>query len=271
MGDRGHLGQKVDQVPAQLIRRNRVILGQMGAHVVQCELLCCPGQPKDDIGQHAVAVRIGHFGMTTRRLIDNVGWEVICRTGPGQNVNIKSGKVDQIKSHALRPIGSGPFQVCPGPVQHRHEVVTNHFDPGICQMVQAGFPVGYMPPPIALLLFDRFRDRQAFDHLPAQTGCTAAFLLSNQRLPPGNVSGRPDGPGRHVMQGRHHPLHPRLQHIVDRSCIIWPKPPPSLPHCWYPCPNTQANLAAFGPDGKPLSPAKPQQWDCRGVSTPRSQ
>ena len=173
----------------------------MVAHIVQRELLGGTGQAEHQIFQQALTVGIGHRGMAAGCFLDHLGRKILCSTGPGEDVDVKGRKVDQIESHAQRPIWPGPFQIGPGPIEHGHEVIADHFDPGIGKVVQAGLPVGDVRPPLALLFLDRLGYRQAFHYLPRQPGRGAIFHPADQRLPGGDFIGGPHGPGRHMMQG----------------------------------------------------------------------
>ena len=228
--NRGHFAQKVHQMVAQLVGADCIIFGQMGPNIGQGELFGRPGQAKDHVCQKALPVQICHFGVALCGLGHNLGRKVSRGAGPRQNMNVKGGKVGQVKPHATRAVGARPFQISPGPIQNRHEVVTDHLYPCIGQMMQPRFPIGDMAPPVTFLLLDRLGHRQAFDHLPLQARRAAVFHPANLILPGGNLVGCPPRPGRDMMQCRNHALHPRLPHIINRSCVFWPKPPPGLSH-----------------------------------------
>ncbi len=84
--------------------------------------------------------------------------------------------------------------------------------------------------PVALLLLDVLRDRQALHHFPGKPGGRTVRHEADDPLALGDLLGRPDRAGRHMVQRRDDTLHARLPHIVDRDEILRPKPPPRLTH-----------------------------------------
>ena len=160
--------QKINEMPAQGVSRDRAVFRKMRAHIGQRHRFSRPRQTKGHIACQGFAGLIAHLRKSAFCCLDDAIRKLGSRTGAFQNMDVKGGEVDKIEPHAGGAIGQSPRQIGAGPVQHRHKVITNHLNPRLGDVGQAGFPVGNMVAPSALLFPDVLRHRQAFHHVPPQ-------------------------------------------------------------------------------------------------------
>ena len=189
-----------------------------------------PGRPKTTLRASSRLAGLVHRGEARRGLGAHRLGIVPGRPGPLEDVDVEGGEVGEVEAHAGAAVRDAPGEVGARPVEHRHEVVAQHRDPGVREVAQALAVGGEMLPPGALLLLDVLGDRQALDHLPGDAGGRAVLARRDLALAPRDLAGGPDGAGRDVVEGRDDAFDPGLEHVVDRDEILRPEPPPRLSH-----------------------------------------
>ena len=187
----------------------------MRAHVVERDPLGRAGQAENHVPGERLPTVVVHRGEPAGGGVAHGLGIVFRRAGAGEDVEIEGGEIHVVEPHAGPAVSHAPGEVRAGPVEHGHEVVADHLDSGAGEVPQA-LAVGLeMLSPVALLLLDVFRDRQALHHVPGEPGGRAVRPAADLSLPPGDLVHRPDRARGHVVQRRDHAFHPRLQHVVD--------------------------------------------------------
>ena len=88
--------------------------------------------------------------------------------GTLKNEHIVGGKVDDIEAEGLAGRGQVEGQIGTGPVDHRHEVVTDRLDSGLRDEANVGLEVLRIRVRVFVAQLDGVVNRKAFDHGPAQ-------------------------------------------------------------------------------------------------------
>ena len=168
--------------------------------------------------------------MALARSLDKRRWKIRNRSGATQDKYVEGREVREIVAHAGGAVGQPPMQLRPGPVEHRHEVVADDLDARGREVFKAGLVALDVCAPVAPLLLDVLRHRQALDNVPSQAGRMAVLHVADRLLPFGDFAGRPDFARGNMVQGAHDTLDAGLHHIVNGYMVGRPEPSPRLSH-----------------------------------------
>ena len=230
LGRRDDLLEEGYEVGTQLVGGDGAVLGEVAAHVLEGDALGRTGQAEDDVARELRPARVVHGGEAPGGKLPDLLGKLLGRALSAEDVDVERGEVGIVEAHAGSAVRDPPGEVGARPVEHRHEVVADDLDSRVRQVAQAHPVVLDVLAPGTLLLLHVLRYRQAFDHLPADPRRRAVLPPRDLALAPGDLFGGPDIAGRHVVEGRDHPLDACLQHVVDRHEILRPEPAPGLPH-----------------------------------------
>ena len=131
-------------------------------------------QTGDDVAGQTRFVFIAHVGEAFICLSNLFGGVVRFRARTLEDMQLKGGKLNLVKTQRFGAVRQNVFQVGTGPVENRHEVVAHGTNTALSQVTQALLVVGDPLQIVAGTGFNVFVDRHAFDDRPDQ-----ARLLNN--------------------------------------------------------------------------------------------
>ena len=143
---------------------------------------------------------------------------------PLQDMQVECKECIALETQASRPVFHTVCQVCPRPVEYRHEIVCDAFDTAFCKIADGLLVIRDVFHEIPGLGLDMLMHRNAFHHTPDKS------VSGNHFLPPAYLIHCPHLSVRDMMQRMHNICNARLLDIIQADRVIRAVPPPALLH-----------------------------------------
>ena len=105
LGDRHDLLQEGDEVTAQRSGVDRGIFGEMGAHVLQREVLRRPRQPEDDVGGQGDTAAFVHRAEALLGCLADLLGKARRGALALEDADVEGGEIDEVEAHAGAAMG----------------------------------------------------------------------------------------------------------------------------------------------------------------------
>ena len=222
IGHRSNLFQEEDKIGTELFGIDIIVSVEGFLELLNGETLFGTGKTGNHITDKKFLVVFAHLFETGFRLGNFFGCIILLGIGAFEDEQIESHKSRLFKTKGFRTVGQSISKIRTGPVEHRHEIVSDNHHSTLRQITDALFIILDISHEISGLSLDMFVYGYTFDYRPGKTD------FFNHLLPLHDLLHCPHFSVRDVMKGIYYSGGTGLLDIPQVYRVIRTVPAPSL-------------------------------------------